>query len=859
MRRGAMFTNTAGYHLRLQLETLLLWTLLILVGIPLLISFIGFILRCLNQWQLLNRPSVLIEVTPPAHSDKAPVATERFFSLLHSLDTTHSRLDRTLRRKAVLSLEIVSSRAQGIRYLIQIAEADVAVCKQQLRAYLPDAKIREIRDYMPKELSYRRGVVMDFKQIGHFGYPLQADTTLAQHDPVAYLTEAMTKLDTDELMAFQLVVSPERLHSQRRIEKQLKSGESLHRALSGNGLAAISLRSLKVVGQAIKYTCRSFAVGFIAGHDKVGRGSELGSRTISQKEQELASLVRSKLAQPLFRVDVRALLVIDRPRVQQERRRSIRGALASFTFPHYQALRARGNFPNAIRGRYRLFMFRNRLPTLGLSSSSLLSSGELAGLYHFPHTRTVKTENIARSLSRTLPAPVSLKTGLRPDVLLGWNNHQETSTDIGLTEAERERHVYIVGGTGNGKTTMLQYMVVQDMHNGKGLAVIDPHGDFAETLLRQIPQKRLDDVIYVNPYDLSHPIGLNLLELPSGLSKNGTLLEKDLVTEAVVSVFRKLFSADNEGGHRIEYILRNAVHTAFTIEDATLFTVLKLLNNVSYRRSIVRKLDDQDLKDFWMNELDKAGDYQRVKLSIGVTAKISRFQRSVVARRILEQPTSTIDFASVLDSGKILICNFSKGKLGEDTTALLGSTIMAKLQLAALRRARQPQANRKPFYLYVDEFQSFATTSFVEMLSEARKYKLLLTMAEQSTAQQADQRLVHTILANVGTVVCFRTGSPADEDILLPLFQPYIEPGEIANLPAYHFYTRISGLRSQEPLSGETLLLEDEGSVEVARQVIARSRRLYARTYRTPKPVAAPKLPEKIIPKQFASHTVPAR
>ena len=252
-------------------------------------------------------------------------------------------------------------------------------------------------------------------------------------------------------------------------------------------------------------------------------------------------------------------------------------------------------------------------------------------------------------------------------------------------------------------------------------------------------------------------------------------------------------------------------------------------------------LEDEELKDFWAEEFNSAGDYQKVKMSGGVNAKLGRFQRSVVSRRILEQPRSTIDFDDIIQNRKILICNFSKGHIGEDTSALLGISVLAKLQLAALRRSRLGERKRTPYYLYVDEFQNFATVSFVQLLSEARKYKLFLTMAEQSTAQQENQRLVDIMLANVGTVICFRSGSPVDEKLLLPLFQPFIGRGDIANLPAYSFYMSIRAVANLEPLSGETLLLESEGSEELAERVIAASRSQYASTYVAPKKELADK------------------
>ncbi len=224
------------------------------------------------------------------------------------------------------------------------------------------------------------------------------------------------------------------------------------------------------------------------------------------------------------------------------------------------------------------------------------------------------------------------------------------------------------------------------------------------------------------------------------------------------------------------------------------------------------------------------------------------FNVNAPSKAILGEPKSTIDFEEIMNSGKIFICNLSKGFLGEDVSELFGITILAKLQLASLRRARIKQAERKPYYLYVDEFQNFATPSFVQMLSEARKYKLFLTMAEQSTSQQDDQQMVSVILANVGTVICFRTGNPNDERLLLPLFSPFIEQGEIGNLNAYNFYARLSSVIAQEPLSGMTVLLDEDGSDAIAARVIEASRKQYAQK---PKPIEEKKTAPKITtPKQ---------
>jgi hypothetical protein len=319
-----------------------------------------------------------------------------------------------------------------------------------------------------------------------------------------------------------------------------------------------------------------------------------------------------------------------------------------------------------------------------------------------------------------------------------------------------------------------------------------------------------------------------LLEISKDLYGDELLREKDVITETVISVFRKIFSDDDNGGHRIEYILRNTIQTALTIEDSTIFTIFRLLTNNRYRKEAVANLNDQELIDFWNNEIGKAGDYQRIKMSAGITAKVGRFLFSGTAKRILGQPHSTIDFDEIINSGKILICNFSKGLLGEDTSSLFGITVLAKLQLAALKRARVQPTQRTPFYLYVDEFQNFATMSFAQLLSEARKYKLFLTMAEQSTSRQQEQRIVNIILANVGTIICFRSANPADEQMLLPIFNPFISEGEIGYLPPYHFFIRIAAVKAEEPFSGETVLLKEVKTGVNAEEVIEASRSRYA-------------------------------
>jgi hypothetical protein len=802
---------------------------LLLAGI-LLMFFAILAIQYRNFRRLKNRLSVFIELTPPASANKAPEATQEFFKVLHGLHMSRSIADKLLGRKPIFALEVVSSKKQGIRYIARVDQRDASFFEQTVASYLPEVHFTRVEDFLG---DVNAGRLLEFKQVGHFGYPLQSPDSLSQHDPIAYLTGAMTKLEPGELIVFQLVVSPTQVPEATSISNRLLHNEELVGQLNMrkfgmlgsilSGLNSLLFGLLDMVGEMIT------PVGSPTYREKGGQlRPEVATRirparTLTSFELELAESVHKKLEQPLFDVSIRVLVRLKNKESQTRRTAEVRAALGSFSVPKYQSLRPKRMLKQSVLA----FLLRNRLPSI---RPCILSSAELANMYHFPNSQVTKTENVVKSLSKTLPATISLKNGAIFDVIIGRNYHHGTSTDIGLTAAERERHVYIIGGTGNGKTTMMEYSIVQDIQNGKGVALIDPHGDFAEKILRYIPKDRVKDVIYFNPADLGYPIGLNLLELPEGLSGDELLDAKDFITEAVVSVMRKVFSEDDSGGHRIEYILRNTVQTALTIKDATLFTVFDLLTDAKYRKKAIKALENQKLKNFWNNEFGKAGDFQRVKMAGGVTAKIGRFQFSASAERIMSQPKSTINFEEILD-GKILICNFAKGLIGEDTSELFGISVLAKLQLAAYRRVKKRREDRKPFFLYVDEFQNFATMSFVQMLSEARKYKLFLTMAEQSTSQQEDLRMVNTILANVGTVICFRSGSPADERLLLPLFRPYIEEGEIANLPTYNFYARISAVVSQEPISGKTVVLHDKGDDEAARKVINASRANYAAAY----------------------------
>jgi len=790
----------------------------------------------LTWWQARKREGVLLQLIPPAGHDTSSKANEKLMGVLHGTRSSRSFKDKLLCRQIYIVQEIASTRETGIGFLLHVDKRLAGQVQQAIITNTPNVKIVPVDEHIPTEKQYGR--VIEFKLKEHWGFALEQHPDIEDNDSMVNLLNTMTSLEAGEYMSIQLVSSPISPSEARVIALKAQANEDVINYLKSRkrrwltwlhwAFAKVSFGALDLVSEVTAPSPSYSGYGYTAAqrnmYDRMQVTKGLKpARQLSEIEQGVHRAIHGKVKQPLFRTSLRVYIATNNAATTKERVHAIRSALAGYSVPGYQEFTQKLHLP--IISNYREFLYRQRLPAMTEHGDSILSASELASLFHFP-VGIGKTDNLRTSLSPSLAAPVSLKQSGDYDVVIGENEHHGVSTRIGLTAEERDRHVYIIGGTGSGKTTMLQYMIVQDMQAGKGVAVVDPHGDLAMTLLRYVPEERLQDVIYFDPDDLDHPIGLNLLELTPGLSGNDYLRDRDRVTSAVVSVFRKIFSDDDTGGHRVEYVLRYTVLTALTMPGATLFTVLKLIQNATYRKKIVDTLEDEDLRDFWKSELGQAGNMQRVKMSIGVTSKIGRFNSSAAAKFVLSQEKSTINFEDIINTGKILICNFSKS-LGEDVSELFGITVLAKLQLAALRRHKILPEERRPIYLYVDEFQNFATPSFVQMLSESRKYKLFMTMAEQSTSQQKDIQTVQVILANVGTVVCFKTANTADERMFLPMFQPYLDEGKLANLSAYNFYAKLSAVNAQEPTSGRTLLLSNKGSAETANKAIELSQASY--------------------------------
>ncbi len=792
---------------------------LLLISIAL--SLLIVIRRLFILKRSLSEEPVFLELTPPALTDKTSYTTARLFSVVHELGKIGYPGDKLLGKKTVFSFEISSTLKQGIRYFIRTTRTEEDNIKKSLLAYLPQISVKEATDYLPGKAGGLFCLkVLEFKLNRHFAFPLKKQNVLEEHDPLAYITGMMTKLKPGELVSFQIVLSPVQPKETETISDKILHGDDVFKYLERIPLPSL-FKPLTYGLSLLSKLLHPFAA--------------LPKRTYNTFEQQAVKSIQEKIEQPLFETSVRLLLMVKNKNQIRERKNGFVSSLATFSVPKYQAFKAKYNLLPWILDKINLFNFQKRRLSWLLNSSPVyLSLAEVSDLYHFPFKRVTQTEDLVKVYAKDLPAPLSLKN-TKLDYVFAKNSFGGTVTDIGLTDKEREKHVYIIGATGTGKTTMIMSMANNDLKNGKGLCVIDPHGDLAESIIACVPDERISDFIYFNPDDIKYPIGLNLLELTPGLDEDELLREKELITESVVSLFRKIFSEVwSAHAHRIEYILRNTIQTALCLKDPTIFTAYRLLTDPEFQKSAMHDVTDENLKNFWKNEFGKAGDFQKVKMIGPITSRIGRLLFSPSAKRILEQPRSTINFDEILDKGKILVCNLSKGRLGEDTSEVLGIMILTKIQLASLKRARIDEGKRSPYYVYVDEFQTFATPSFIQMISESRKYKVYLVMAEQSTSQQKDRNITNVIIANVGTVISFRSANPEDEKLMLPQFEPYVDKGEITNLPSFKFYMKISAITPREPFSGETILTPVNKDKDRCTSLIQSSRNLYAKEYLAP-------------------------
>jgi len=405
-------------------------------------------------------------------------------------------------------------------------------------------------------------------------------------------------------------------------------------------------------------------------------------------------------------------------------------------------------------------------------------------------------------------------------------NFRNQERIFGIKEDDRRRHMYVIGKTGMGKSNLLENMAIQDIRAGKGVCVVDPHGEFAEKMMRAIPADRINDVVYFNPADREFPVAFNILEAVDEDKKN-------LIASGMMGVFKKIWP--DVWSPRMEYILNNTILALLDYPGSTMLGVNRMMFDKNFRKRVYPKIKDPVVKSFWINEFDQWDDKFRKEAVAAIQNKVGQFLSSSVIRHIVGQPKSTIDMREIMDNEKILIVNVSKGRIGEDAMRLLGGMIVTKIQLAAMGRVEVPEEQRKDFYLYVDEFQNFATESFANILSEARKYKLCLVLAHQYINQlifDGNSTVRDAIFGNVGTIVAFRVGAE-DAEHLEKEFEPVFMMNDLVNLNKYNIYLKlmIDGIAgdafsaaSLPPMDIADTAENEEKAVRVSRERYGKSR-----------------------------------
>ncbi len=718
-----------------------------------------------------NKPIryVTYKITLPAFGQK-PEDPAKLYSLISQILNGH----KSRGPKPLVVLESVINTTEGIRFLITAPLEYSSLLKNHLVAYWPKLSIAKIRHGRGLEIDNNIGVRASQWQPGSI-FPSLEDGNL-----LSLISGSMHGLKDDEIAGWQIILcsakEPFYILLWRYFYKVLFSLSK-----------AVFIVLQDISGDSVSARQRS-----------INRALKAKSKT--NNKPPLKACCRSIVG------------------ATSDRRLKALNLAMSSTLMAYGLMPFRLATEDGSHGFIR-FQFKRSFPAGPITLSSLFDFPDPGGNWQFS-AEAVYSSDVKPSLRYRQS---------KPEIIIGAS-HDQDKVEVGLSKTERKKHTLVIGGTGMGKSTLLEYSFVQDMNSNYGAALIDPHGDLANSLIKRIPSERINDVIFIDPSNLDYPVAVNLLEIPKGLDDNAQAMAKDYITESLISIFRKVFSDEDSGGHRIEYILRNVIHTAFSVPDATLFTLQKILTNDLFRTSVINQLKDDSLKDFWYGEFNKAGSYQKVKMIGGVTAKLGRFERSTVAKRMLAYPHSTIDFDEVLDMKKLLICNLSKGSIGNDTSSLLGMVILAKLQLSSWRRAQTQSFKRSDYYLYVDEFQQFSAPIFTQLVSESRKFGLYLTLAEQTTSYQ-DESESSILLANVGNIVCFRTHSETDVRRLLPLYKPYLNELDLIYLDPYKFYLKSSGEKAKPPVSANTILFKDSGNSSLAKRAITSSHSQYSYPY----------------------------
>ncbi|MDA1060693.1 MAG: type IV secretion system DNA-binding domain-containing protein [bacterium] len=744
----------------------------------------------------------VLQVRVSKENETGPIVAENIFSTLHGIQSKFSFLDRLRGYSADhVSFEIASI-ARSIKFYVAFPEKLRNLVEGQIYAQYPDVEIEDTHDYAGSEIvsqSSSSAFGTELKLIDSDVYPIKRypqfedKLTRVAVDPLSSITSSLVKFDDIGDQAWvQIVVSP--LSDKWRIIFT-KCVRILKKGILGNVDAFKKFYSKSFITRKIWPKIVFFPVYFVFWVQGLlitaGMKSDMSSQNMSLNSSEDIEEMTSKsherestmdaamdkVVRLLYNVNIRIVYLPKNKNLQKAnvKLREVAGSFMQFNIPSLNGFEI-GDF---MQGSRVVNAYRKRL----INDGFVLNNEELATIWHLPNM-SVQTPAIYWVKSKKLEPPIDLPDeSLKGDetiTVIGKTNFRGAQNLFGIKPVDRRRHIYIIGKTGMGKSTLLENMVYSDIVSGKGVGVIDPHGDLADAVLSFIPPNRTNDVILIDPSDKEYAVAFNMLEdVDTSLNS--------VVCSGLVGIFKKIYA--DSWGPRLEHILRNTILSLLEYPGTTMLGITRLLQDDEYRKKVVRKIEDPVVKSFWLDEFNKMQDKFRVEAISPIQNKVGQFLSSPTIRNIVGQPKSTVDLRFAMDKGKIVIINLSKGKIGEDNSALLGSMFITKFQLDAMGRANIPQDERKDFYLYVDEFQNFATESFATILSEARKYKLNLTMANQYIAQMPDE-VRDAVFGNVGTTLSFQVGFD-DAEYISQQFAEEALPSDLVSLSKYQSYMRL--------------------------------------------------------------------
>jgi len=654
-----------------------------------------------------------------------------------------------------ISFEIIA-KGGLVHYYAVVPIVLVDVVKQAIAAAYPSARLEEVSEHnIFSEAGKMSGVIGgEFTLKKKFVYPI-ATYQETKRDAARALLNAMSAATRDDGVAMQFLLRP--------------AGEGWVRA-SVDAAKKIKDDKSKTKGLGIKGASGMAELLWKPPETSEEKKSE--DKQLTSLEEETVKVIEEKTRYPAYEVLVRVLVSSNTTEHSQGLLKNIVAAFALFDSPSHNGFKF--NPARDIEALVTSFIFRFFPQT---TNQNILNSVEMATIFHLPDQNSIPTSKVKRQLSKQVDGPTEL---MDDGLLLGVNEFRGVKKEIRLTENDRRRHTYIIGQTGVGKSVFLENLAYQDMHDGRGFAFIDPHGDSVEQLLANVPKERVEDVIYFNPGDLDNPIGLNLFEWE-------TEDQKDFLIQETINMLYSLYDPGHTGivGPRLEHIFRNcALLLMADPQGGTFIDIPKLLVDDAFMKSKLKYVTDRNVLDFWTKEYPASQrSNESGEVTSWVVSKFGPFMSNTMMRNIMGQRKSGFRLQDIMDGNKILLVNLSKGKMGELNSKLLGMIFVMKFQAAAMGRANIPEDQRKDFCLFVDEFQNFATESFETILSEARKYRLNLVLGNQFMTQLTD-KIREAIIGNVGTVISGRIGV-TDAELMVKKFQPVFDAEDLTKLPNY--------------------------------------------------------------------------